>query len=132
MIEIASTKGVHFPSGFPKVIGAQNNTNTSLRTSHPLHMQVPTSNSIKENTSAIQESSSSMKSFGDFLKSSIENVEGLDAKSNELSNKAIYDPESVEVHDVLLASEKARFALNFTKTLSDGLIRTFKELTNPR
>ncbi|HNE24497.1 MAG TPA: flagellar hook-basal body complex protein FliE, partial [Leptospiraceae bacterium] len=44
----------------------------------------------------------------------------------------IYDPDSVEVHDVMIAAEKSRFALTLTKTVADGLVRTFRELTQPR
>ncbi|WP_425435257.1 flagellar hook-basal body complex protein FliE [Leptonema illini] len=70
--------------------------------------------------------------FAQALNEALGNVEGLSKKSEDLTTKAIYDPDSVEAHEVIIASQKARFALNLTKTIADGAVRTFRELTNPR
>jgi flagellar hook-basal body complex protein FliE len=66
------------------------------------------------------------------LSRALEDVESVDSRSRDLTTKAIYDPDSVEVHDVMIAAEKSRFALTLTKTVADGLVRTFRELTQPR
>jgi flagellar hook-basal body complex protein FliE len=44
----------------------------------------------------------------------------------------IYNPNSVEAHEVMIASEKARISLTFTKTVVDGIIRAYRDLTNLR
>lgn len=72
------------------------------------------------------------KAFGDFLTDAVGQVEAVDARSRDLTAKSIFDPDSVEVHEVMIAAEKSRFALNLTKTVADGLVRTFRELTQPR
>ena len=149
MIDITNKIGINTSNSMFKVTSASSSKVLNLLTNNPKHFKFPineNSNNINISNPSISSSNISNqfnnsnkvpnlrpnKSFGDFLKSSFENLENLDAKSNELSNKAVFDPDSVEIHDVMLASEKARFALNFTKTLSDGLIRTFKELSSPR
>ena len=67
--------------------------------------------------------------FAAALNSALGKVEALDVRSQKLTTQAIYDPNSVEAHQVIVAAEKARFALNLTKTLADGFIRGYRELT---
>ena len=66
------------------------------------------------------------------LQQALGGLERLDTNAKKLSMQAAYDPNSVEVHQVLIASSKARFAMNLTKTITEGLIRSFKELSSPR
>jgi hypothetical protein len=56
----------------------------------------------------------------------------LSNQSEDLTKKAVYDPDNVDVHEIMIASQKARFALNLTKTIIDGSIRAYKELTSGR
>ena len=124
-MEIYSTRGVNFPNGLPKLVGAQSHSPFKMQNTHPLHM-------LPEHQVRREEKLSAKQSFASLLESTIQGVEKLDTHSKKLSMQAVYDPDSVEVHQVLLAAEKARFVMNFTKTLSDGLIRTFRELSSPR
>ena len=71
-------------------------------------------------------------SFADVLKKAIGNVNNLQVESEELSQKMIYEPESVDIHTVMIAAQKAEIALNFTKAIRDDAIRSFRELMNLR
>ena len=123
-MEIGSFKGVEFPNGMPQVklsnrFGDQialqrNNLRQMGRTENPVS---------KDNVAG---------SFAEALNNALSGAERLDIESKKLTEKAIYDPDSVDIHTVMIASEKARFALNFTKTVADGMVRAFKELSNPR
>lgn len=124
-MEIYSTKGVNFPNGLPKLMGAQSHTSLAMRKTHPLHM-------LPEHQLDQTEKTSAKESFASLLESTIQGIEKADAHSKKLSMQAVYDPDSVEAHQVLLAAEKSRFVLNFTKVLADGVIRTFRELSSPR
>ena len=73
-----------------------------------------------------------VSNFSNALTEALGQVEQLDQRSNELTRKSIYDPDSVEVHDVMIAAQKSRFALTLTKTVADGLVRTIRELTAGR
>ncbi len=110
----------------PKVIGARRYSDFTMQSSHPLHM-VP----AQQANNAIGKTSST-QNFGELLQGLIQGVEKIDNTSKKLTTQSVYDPNSVEVHKVLLAAEKARFTLNFTKAISDGMIRAFKELSSPR
>jgi flagellar hook-basal body complex protein FliE len=123
-----SERGIQFSGGMPQFLPSARMPHSSgvdLTISDARHMQIggaPVS-PLAENPG---------KGFGDFLANAVNQVESVDAKSRALSAKSIFDPDSVEVHEVMIAAEKGRFALNLTKTVADGLVRTFRELTQPR
>ncbi len=128
-MKIFSYPGVQFPNGFPKVEGAERYSPLRLKTLNEKHMQITQKPPLTE---IVPETERIATSFMDQLNNLLGNVESLENQSNELTKKAIYDPDSVDVHEIMIASQKARFALNLTKTISDGLIRAYRELTTPR
>ncbi len=72
------------------------------------------------------------ESFADVLKKSLEKVNDLQTNADDLTQKIAFNPNSVDAHDVMIAAEKARISLTFTKTLIDGAIRAYRELSNLR
>lgn len=122
-MQIIDTKGVEFPNGMPQVMGSRRYNAMALKTGSARHFTRP---GTPDNPERVSEG------FGALLNQALSNVEKLDVRSQKLSAKAVYDPDAVDVHDLIIAGEKARFALNLTKTLSDGFIRAYRELTNPR
>ncbi len=125
-MEIHSTKGVIFPNGLAKVVGSQNHSHITMNTNHPLHMQ-PESQSPSSSYKP-----ESKQDFMGILNNALRNVEKLENNTNQLTTRAVHSPDKVEAHQVLLAAEKSRFALNFTKTIADNLVRSFRELSSPR
>ena len=122
-MDIFSTKGVSFPNAYPKVIGSESRVDLPMRTSDPRHMQPGVAPANPERVT---------EGFAAALGQALGRVESLDVRSQNLTARAVYEPDSVEAHEVVLAAEKARFALNLTKTVTDGLIRGYQSLTNPR
>ncbi len=122
-MDIFSTRGVSFPNGQPVVTGNSALRTDRLLTSNPKHIQ-PGRPSADPSENGV--------GFADVLNQALGSVEQLDQQSQELTQKAVYDPDSVEAHTLMIAAERARFALNLTKTLADGAVRTFRDLTNPR
>ena len=112
---------MYFPNHMSKIIGVP--SALPMQSTHALHMQPPQKADQAENTSS---------GFAAILQNMIQSVEKTDLESKRLTAQSVYDPNSIEVHKVLLTAEKARFTLNLTKALSDSLVRTFKELTAPR
>jgi flagellar hook-basal body complex protein FliE len=70
--------------------------------------------------------------FGDVLRKAFEEVNDQQVIADEMTQALVYDPNSVDVHDVMIAAEKARMSLTFTKTMTDGFIRAYRELTQLR
>jgi len=97
--------------------------NVRINTTNPLHYGGEPKVDSPENIS---------ESFADVLKKSLEKVNDTQVYADDLTQKMIYNPNSVEAHEVMIAAEKARISLTFTKTVVDGIIRAYKELSNLR
>lgn len=72
------------------------------------------------------------ESFKDLFAKSLENVNDLELKSTDMSNQMTIDPDSVNIHDVMIAAEQAEMAVLLTKDIVDKVIRAYKEITNVR
>lgn len=72
------------------------------------------------------------ESFSEAMRNAFKSVNDLQVEADELTQKMVYDPNSVDAHEVMVASEKARVALTFTKTLADGVVRGYRDLTSMR
>lgn len=70
--------------------------------------------------------------FASAMQKAFESVNDQQVKADELTQKIVFDPNSVEIHDVMIAAEKARISLTFMKTVTDGFIRGYRELTQLR
>jgi flagellar hook-basal body complex protein FliE len=71
-------------------------------------------------------------SFTDMLKGAIQKVNDLQADSDDLSRKMVAQPDSVDIHQVMIAGQKAEISLSFAKAIRDEAIRTYRELMNLR
>lgn len=70
--------------------------------------------------------------FGDILNRQLGQVNELQANSDELTRKLAVTPNEVNIHDVMIAAEKAQLALNFTRTIRDKLVTAYQTLINLR
>lgn len=100
-----------------------NGQKVSVQTTDDRHYVTPTPKESPDNLA---------ESFADVFKKTVEKVNDLDINSNELTQKMIYDPNSVDAHEVMIAAEKARIAISLTKTIADGVIRAYRELSTLR
>lgn len=128
-MKIFSYAGIQFPNGFPKTEKAQTWNPLQLRTLHEKHMKISQKPPL-ENTVPSQNRIAT--NFVEALNQMLNNVESLTNEADELTKKAVYDPDSVDTHEIMIAAQKARFAINLTKTITDGLVRSYKELITPR
>jgi len=46
--------------------------------------------------------------------------------------KMVIEPESVDIHQVMIATQKAEIALGLTKAVRDGALNAYRELMNLR
>ena len=124
-MQIHSSKSVSFPNGSPALTGAKSpvKDGPGMRTDNELHMT---------RAGRAMDPDRVTEGFAGALNAALGRVETLDTRAQKLTAQAVYDPDSVDAHTVVLAAEKARFALNLTKTLADGAIRAYRELTSGR
>jgi len=95
-----------------------------MLTSNPLHF----GNDVKKETPGDDISSS----FADMLKNAVGKVNNLQVDSERLTRQMIYEPESVDIHTVMISAQKAELALDFTRAVRDGAVRAYRELMNLR
>jgi flagellar hook-basal body complex protein FliE len=96
----------------------------TMKTSHPLHYD----NRVRQEPAKDDVSTS----FSNALMKALGKVNDLQVDSEEMTQKMIYQPESVDIHQVMIAGQKAEIALTFTKAVRDEVIRAYRELINLR
>ena len=70
--------------------------------------------------------------FGKALQDAFYRVNDLQFESERLTNALAVRPDSVDIHDVTIAAEKARLSLLFTKSIVDRITQAYRELSNLR
>jgi len=71
-------------------------------------------------------------SFDTALKNAVQKVNNLQVDADSMTTKMIYEPESVDIHNVMVAQQKAEVSLNLAKAVRDEAIRAYRELINLR
>jgi flagellar hook-basal body complex protein FliE len=98
----------------------------NLRATHPTHFGIPKRERVeKEGEDFISE-------FSRALKDAFYRVNDLQHESERLTQALAVRPDTVDIHDVTIAAEKARIALLFTKSIVDRVTQGYRELINVR
>jgi flagellar hook-basal body complex protein FliE len=95
-----------------------------LKTTNPLHYNGKPKNA--------EEKDDVSKSFSEMLTGAINKVNNLQVDSEDLTQKMITEPESVDIHTVMISAQKAEIALTFARSVRDEAIRAYRELINLR
>ena len=96
----------------------------TMRTTHPLHY----SGEVKREPGYDDVSTS----FADALMKALGKVNDQQVEAEELQQKMIYEPESVDIHTVMIAAQKAEISLSFARSIRDEAVRAYRELMNLR
>lgn len=70
--------------------------------------------------------------FGQALFNSLNEVNGAQQTHEQLTVQSIVDPESVNPHDITIASAQANMTLNITKNVVDRVIQAYRTITTLR
>jgi flagellar hook-basal body complex protein FliE len=71
-------------------------------------------------------------SFDDRMLGALDQVSAQEQFSNTLIQKAIIDPDSVDIHDITIAQAKASMSLNIARTVLNRLVQGWRDLINSR
>ena len=99
-------------------------TVVELRTTHELH-----NDDKKIHRSEADDVSTS---FASMLKGAMNKVNNLQVDAEDVTSQMIHSPESVDIHTVMIAQQKAEVALAFTKSVRDEAVRAYRDLINLR
>ena len=69
-----------------------------------------------------------VRPFADVLLSAVNDVNNLQQNAAGLEQKLVIDPDSVNIHEVMIASEKARLSLSLMKTLTDKALKAYTDI----
>ena len=95
----------------------------TMKATHPNHYRME---KVRESDDRV------VKSFGELLSDSFGKVNNLMINSEELTQKMIVEPESVSIHTVMIAGQKAELALSMAKAVTDRVVRAYTEIMNMR
>ena len=70
--------------------------------------------------------------FSNMLNTQLNQVNEMQLTSDEMTQKLAITPNEVNIHDVMIAAEKAQLALNFTKVIRDKLVAAYQSLVSMR
>ncbi|MGL4774142.1 MAG: flagellar hook-basal body complex protein FliE [Clostridium sp.] len=82
-------------------------------------------NSFNENNKNVGEKSNT--SFGDILKAGIDSVNEKQIES-EKATEMLVKGEDIEIHEVMLAAEEAKIALNMAVEVRNKLVEAYQEI----
>ena len=83
-------------------------------------------------TSQTVNTSNANTSFKHYLLQGLNTVNSQQNDVSKLQEQLITDPDSVDVHDVTIAMQKARMSLNLAQTVIDRLVTDWNEITTTR
>ena len=72
-------------------------------------------------------SAETQEKFGDFLKSAIDSV-NANQKASDVATEKLIRGENIELHDVMIASQKASITLNATLEIRNKVIEAYQEI----
>jgi len=71
-------------------------------------------------------------SFENALLKALEGVDAYQAKSEDLLQQMVVDPDSVDAQDVTIAMAEANLSLNLAKTILSRVVTAWKDVINTR
>ncbi|MCL1865190.1 MAG: flagellar hook-basal body complex protein FliE [Spirochaetes bacterium] len=95
-----------------------------LNTTDPLH--------FSGQAKIVRENDDVSGSFADMLNGAISKTNDLQIDAEQLMQQMIVNPKSVDIHQVMIATQKAEIAIGLTKAVRDGAINAYRELINLR
>jgi flagellar hook-basal body complex protein FliE len=66
--------------------------------------------------------------FSKVLFDAVNESNSLQQKSDELEETMVLHPEQVDIHEVMIASEKARLSISFFKSITEKAVRAYNDI----
>jgi len=70
--------------------------------------------------------------FTDAMLGALDQVSAAQQASSSMTQRAITDPDSVDVHDITIAQAEASLALNITRNVLNRVVQGWKDIINTR
>jgi len=93
--------------------------NVSLKTTMKKHISDKPAQAVSDDP---------VRPFADVLLGAVDNVNNLQQNAAGLEQKLVINPDQVNIHEVMIASEKARLSLELMKTLTDKALKAYTDI----
>lgn len=70
--------------------------------------------------------------FSQVLFDAVNQTGSLENDYDDLENQMVLNPEKVDVHEVMIASEKARMSLSFLKSITEKAMKAYNDIMTLR
>ena len=97
-----------------------------------VNLKVTRKNHISDKMQSTTTTDPVTNNFANLFNKALNEVNDLELNSTDLANQMAINPDSVDIHDVLIASEQAEMGILLTKGIIDRVIRSYKEITSIR
>ncbi len=94
--------------------------NLELKTTDKLH--------FNDKGEVAKKSGDPVQSFSKVLFNSIDQTDQMQQDYDDLEQKMILNPEEVDIHAVMIASEKARLSISFLKSITEKALRAYNDI----
>lgn len=84
-------------------------------------------NGLSAKLPGIGQTERAQSSFGETVKKTLSEVNGLQAEADQLANK-LASGDAVEIHQAMIAMQKASTALQFTIQVRNRIIEAYQEI----
>lgn len=101
-----------------------------LARTNPLHYTANGKIGAFPGTDKVQEGGAG--SFSEAMIKALDGVNADQAKSNNLIEQMLVDPESVDAHQVTISMAEASLSLNLAKTIMSRVVTAWKDMINIR
>lgn len=95
-------------------------TKIDLKRTSPLHFNTEGTTSQKE--------ADPVESFSDVLFNVVNQANRLQHNADDLEQQMIVNPEEVNIHEVMIASEKARLSISFLKSITEKALKAYNDI----
>ena len=118
---------------------ALKNYASTMRLTHKDHMEALDSPFYGSGTRAIHlektigaEGITGAGSFQHAMLQALDKVSGAQHFASDLQKQGIIDPDSVDIHDIIIAQAEASMALGITRNVLSRLVQGWRDLINTR
>ena len=123
----------------PELAGLGNVPDLELTVTNPKHMASQTEDFLAEGNT-INETGKKIGAdavirsgtFQEAMLGALDKVSAYQQFASNLQQKAIVDPDSVDVHDITIAQAEANMSLNITRNVLNRLVQSWRDLINIR
>jgi len=123
----------------PELTGLGSVPDLKLKVTHPLHMVSEKAEFLSEGKNIIKTADKigadmviRSGSFGESLLGALDKVSASQQFASDLGQKAMLEPDSVNVEDVTIAMAEASMSLNITRNVLNRLVQSWRDLINTR